>query len=181
MVIRHGEAYGISKLLTVHDEEDNNNTVLYRPTVHYAYLPTDSTIASLVEFRMHDYQLQPKLRILNNEITDGADEVGVLLLGGRYVSSWWTGSVLDIHQARQIVPEQNATTLQVAISIVAAIQYCLKHPQLGICLPDDLDADEILDMCLPYLGTWVSRATDWPPEKDKIRNDWQFTSFQMVD
>jgi homospermidine synthase len=49
MVIRHGEAYGISKNLTVRKEDENNNTVLYRPTVHYAYLPSDSTINSLIE------------------------------------------------------------------------------------------------------------------------------------
>jgi len=180
MVIRHGEAYGISKYLTVQKEDENNNTILYRPTVHYAYLPSDSTINSLIEFRMHNYQLQPKLRILSNEITEGADEVGVLLLGGHYVHAWWTGSVLDIHQARKLVPGQNATTLQVAISIVAAITYCMKHPNEGICLPDDINTDEILDMCMPYLGNWVSKAANWPPEKDKIKEDWQFTSFQVV-
>lgn len=181
MVIRHGEAYGISKNLTVFNEEDNNNTVLYRPTVHYAYLPSDSTISSLVEFRMHNYQLQPKLRILNNEIIDGADEVGVLLLGGHYVSAWWTGSILDIDQARALVPEQNATTVQVAISIIAALKYCMKYPNRGICLPDDLDDEEVLDICIPYLGTWVSQPAQWPPAKDPIRNGWQFTSFQLVD
>ncbi|UJR37287.1 hypothetical protein I4U23_029996 [Adineta vaga] len=180
MVIRHGEAYGISKYLTIRNEDDNNNNdILYRPTVHYAYLPTDSAISSLIEFRMHNYQLQPKLRILNDDVIDGADEVGVLLLGGHYVSAWWTGSVLDIHQARKLVPGQNATTLQVAISLVAALTYCLKHPNEGICLPDDIDSEEILDICLPYLGTWVSKAANWPEENDKIRKDWQFTSFQV--
>jgi len=181
MVIRHGEAYGISKYLTIYHEDGNNNTVLYRPTVHYAYLPSDSTINSLIEFRMHNYQLQSKLRILNNEITEGADEVGVLLLGGHYVEAWWTGSILNIHQARKLVPGQNATTLQVACSVVAAITYCIKHPNEGICLPDDIDVDEILDICMPYLGDWVSKRANWPPEKDKIREDWQFTSFQVVD
>ncbi|CAF2048898.1 unnamed protein product [Rotaria magnacalcarata] len=181
MVIRHGEAYGISKHLTVHSNDENNNAALYRPTVHYAYLPSDSTINSLVEFRMHNYQLQPKLRILNNEITQGADEVGVLLLGGRYVDAWWTGSVLDIHEARKLAPGQSATTLQVAISVVSAINYCIKHPSQGICLPDDIDVDEILDISIPYLGQWISKAADWPPKNDKIRDDWQFTSFQVVD
>ncbi|CAF0735208.1 unnamed protein product [Rotaria sordida] len=186
MVIRHGEAYGISKYLTVYNNDENNNndnnkTALYRPTVHYAYLPSDSTINSLVEFRMHNYKLQPKLRILNNEITEGADEVGVLLLGGRYVQAWWTGSILDIHEARRLAPGQNATTVQVAISVVAAVNYCIKHPNEGICLPDDIDVDEILDICVPYLGELVSKSVDWPSENDKIRKGWQFTSFQVVD
>ncbi|CAF0994893.1 unnamed protein product [Adineta ricciae] len=181
MVIRHGEAYGISKHLTIYDKDDeNNNNVLYRPTVHYAYLPTDSALSSLIEFRMHNYQLQPKLRILSDDITEGADEVGVFLLGGHYVSAWWTGSVLDIHQARKLVPGQNATTVQVAISVLAAIKYCLEHPNEGICLPDDIDSEEILDMCIPYLGTWVSKASNWPEKDDKIRDGWQFTSFQTM-
>lgn len=181
MVIRHGEAYGISKYLTVHGKDNNNNSVVYRPTVHYAYLPTDSAISSLVEFRMHNYTLQPKLRILNNEITQGADEVGVLLLGGRYVEAWWTGSVLDIDEARRLAPGQSATTLQVAISVISAINYCINHPNEGICLPDDIDVDEVLDMSIPYLGEWVSKVADWPPKADKIRDGWQFTSFQVVD
>lgn len=180
MVIRHGEAYGISKHLTVFSKDDNEK-VLYRPTVHYAYLPSDSTISSLVEFRMHNYKLQPKLRILNDEITEGADEVGVLLLGGRYVQAWWAGSVLDIHESRRLAPGQNATTLQVAISVCAAINYCIEHPNEGICLPDDIDADKILEFSLPYLGEWVSKASNWPPENDKIRDGWQFVSFQVVD
>lgn len=181
MVIRHGEAYGISKNLTVYNDEKNNKTVLYRPTVHYAYLPSDSTINSLIEFRMHNYQLQPKLRILNDEITEGADEVGVLLLGGRYIKGWWTGSILDIHESRRLAPGQNATTLQVAISVIAAITYCFKHPNEGICLPDDIDMDEILDISIPYLGNWVSKPADWPPKDDKIAQDWQFASFLVED
>ena len=180
MVIRHGEAYSISKHLTVYSN-DKNKTVLYRPTVHYAYLPSDSTINSLIEYRMNNYRLQPKLRILNDEITEGADEVGILLLGGRYVKAWWAGSILDIHESRKLTPGQNATTLQVAISVVAAINYCMKHPNEGICLPDDIDVDEVLDICMLYLGKWVSTSVDWPPKDDKIAQDWQFTSFLVED
>jgi homospermidine synthase len=121
MVIKHGEAYGISKLLTIYKDDGNNNSAIYRPTVHYVYLPSDSTINSLNEFRMHNYQVQPTTRILNDEIIDGADEVGVLLLGSPYVQAWWAGSILDIHQTRQLVPGQNATTLRVAIGVVAAV------------------------------------------------------------
>lgn len=181
MVLPHGETYGISKLLTVHTTDGNNNTVLYRPTVNYAYLPSDSTMNSLMEYRMHNYQAQPINRILNNEIIDGADEVGVLLLGSPFIRAWWTGSILDIHQTRELVSGQNATTLQVAISTVAAIKYCLKHPKQGLCLPEDIDVDQILDVCMPYLGKWISKPVYWPLSGDKIAEDWQFTSFQITD
>ena len=76
-------------------------------------------IASLHELRGYDYELQPKLRIMNDEITSGADILGALLMGHAY-NSWWIGSDLSIEESRRLVPHQNATTMQVAISVVAA-------------------------------------------------------------
>ena len=70
---------------------------------------------SLHELRGRNYELQPKLRIMNDEITSGADILGALLMGHVF-NSWWTGSDLSIQQSRKLVPHQNATTLQVAIS-----------------------------------------------------------------
>jgi homospermidine synthase len=60
MVIRHGEAFSISDYLTVHDRRGE---AVYRPTVHYAYCPSDAAIASLHEVRMHNYRLQEQQRI----------------------------------------------------------------------------------------------------------------------
>ncbi|KAB2866762.1 MAG: homospermidine synthase, partial [Anaerolineae bacterium] len=97
MVVRHGEAFTISDHLTVWEDE----VPVYRPTVHYAYLPTDAAIASLHELKMRNYELQPKLRILYDEITEGKDELGVLLLG-HDLNGWWVGSQLDIHETRQL-------------------------------------------------------------------------------
>ena len=65
MVIRHGEAFTISDSLTVQDEQGK---VIFRPTVHYAYMPCHETISSLHELRCRNYQLQPKLRIMRDEI-----------------------------------------------------------------------------------------------------------------
>ena len=53
---------------------------------------------------------------MTDEITDGRDELGVLLLG-HGLNGWWTGSQLDIHESRKLVPGQNATTLQVAAAV----------------------------------------------------------------
>ena len=116
MVVRHGEAFTISEKLTVWED----GKAVYRPTVHYAYCPCDSAIASLHELRGHDYELQPKLRIMNDEITSGADILGALVMGHPY-QSWWCGSDLSIEESRRLVPHQNATTMQVAISVVAAV------------------------------------------------------------
>ncbi len=185
MVIRHGEAFTLSDHLTVWD----NERPIYRPTVHYAYLPADAAIASLHEVKMHNYQLQPNLRIMNDEITDGMDELGVLVLG-HDLNGWWTGSQLSIHEARRLVPHQNATTLQVAASVFSAIVWMIRNPRRGFNVPDDLPHREILEMAQPYLGVCPSVQTDWTPLQNRfdsferfgrsrpaLEDLWQFQTF----
>lgn len=184
MVIRHGEAYGISERLTLWQD----SKPIYRPTVYYAYCVCDSAIASLYELKMRQLELQPKLRILNDEIIEGLDELGCFLLGHDF-QAWWIGSLLDIKEARRLVPHQSATTVQVAISVVAAVNYMIKFPNEGICLPDDLEYTEILNFAKPYLGKFISKPVNWSPltrkatyfdyNQHKIdpKDEWQFTSF----
>src|SRR5271170_2191594 len=126
MIVRHGEAYGISDRLTVWD----NGQAIYRPTVHYVYCPCDAAVNSLHELEMRQYCLQENQRIMNDEIISGQDQLGVLLMGHDF-TSWWTGSLLDIEETRRLVPHQNATTLQVAISVVAAALWAIRHPRSG--------------------------------------------------
>jgi homospermidine synthase len=185
MVIRHGEAFGISDRLTVWE----NGEAIYRPTVHYAYCPSDSAINSLHELEMRQFDLQKNQRIMSDEIISGGDELGVLLMGHDF-KSWWTGSLLTIDEARRLVPHQNATTVQVAISVVAAAIWMMKNPRRGYNLPDDIDHDAILDIAAPYIKPFVSRAVDWTPldsinskysefgtEQPKPEDVWQFTTF----
>ena len=189
MIVRHGEAFTISDKLTVWDGEK----AVYRPTVHYAYCPCDAAIASLNELRGYDYELQPSLRIMGDEITSGADILGALVMGHAY-NSWWTGSDLSIEQSRQLVPNQNATTMQVAISVVAAMLWMIEHPERGICVPDDLPHDRILEISRPYLGNFISTPADWTPLKDYTNvfgkyapdtidtsDPWQFKNFLVGD
>ncbi len=96
MVVRHGEAFTISDYLTVW----KNGKAVYRPTMHYAYCPSDAAIISLHELRGRNYELQPKLRIMSDEITSGSDILGALLMGHAY-NSWWTGSDLSIDAVPQ--------------------------------------------------------------------------------
>jgi len=185
MVVRHGEAFTISDYLTVWKEEK----AVYRPTVHYAYLPTDSALASLHELKMRNFALQPQHRIMNDEIIDGNDELGVLLLG-HALNGWWVGSQLDIHETRKHVQHQNATTLQVAASVLGAVAWMIKNPRQGFCVPDQLAHEEVLKVANPYLKPCVSMQTDWTPLKNRFdpfarwispaptEDDlWQFESF----
>jgi len=161
--------------------------------VHYAYCPCDSAIASLNELRGYDYQLQPRLRIMTDEITQGADILGALLMGHPY-QSWWTGSHLTIEQARERVPHQNATTVQVAISVIAAAAWIIAHPDRGVLAPDDLPHEFILEIARPYLGRNLSAASDWTPLKGQANHfrgwnrpdldpadPWQFKNFLVTE
>ena len=47
-----------------------------------------------------------------DEITDGIDELGVLLMGHKK-GAYWYGSQLDIDEARELAPYNNATSIQV--------------------------------------------------------------------
>lgn len=185
MVVRHGESFTISDHLTVWQD----GKPVYRPTVHYAYCPSDVAINSLHELEMRGFDLQKNQRILFDDIVSGRDELGVLLMGHDF-KSWWTGSLLSIEETRALVPGQNATTLQVACSILGAIDWMIKNPQAGVLVPDQLPYQEILKVAKPYLGTWYSKPVDWSPLKNRnnlyknygaadipVEDEWQFTTF----
>jgi homospermidine synthase len=189
MVVRHGEAFTISDKLTVWE----GRKAVYRPTMHYAYCPCDEAIASLNELRGYNYKLNANQRIMNDEITGGADILGALLMGHSY-NSWWTGSDLSIEESRRLVPHQNATTMQVAISVVAAAMWMMENPERGVCLPDELPHEHILGISKPYLGKFISTASDWTPLKDRVpafkgynepkldrKDPWQFGNFLITD
>jgi homospermidine synthase len=189
MIVRHGEAFTLSDKLTVW----KNGKAVYRPTVHYAYCPADAAIASLNELRGYDYELQPKVRIMGDEITDGYDILGALLMGHQY-NSWWTGTILDIHESRELVPHQNATTVQVAIGVISAAMWAMDNPEEGVNVPDDLPHEYVLKIARPWLGKLASVRSDWTPLKHYTnafhgynnpyvdrKDPWQFKNFLITD
>jgi homospermidine synthase len=191
MVVRHAESFTISDYLTVWDDTIEGRRAVYRPTVHYAYMPCDNAILSLYELTMHNFQLQPQLRIMADEITGGMDELGVLVMG-HALNGWWTGSQLDIHETRRLVPGQNATTLQVAAAVLAGLVWMIRNPEKGILVPDELPYQDILDVASPYLGPCPSVPTGWTPLESRSRlfgrwgtplisdaDLWQYTSFAV--
>ena len=189
MVVRHGESFTMCEHLTVTDPITGN--AVYRPTVHYAYHPSDAAVNSVLELRMRNWKMQPRQRILNDEIISGRDELGVLLMGHPY-KAWWNGSLLSIDEARAALPHQSATTLQVAASIIGAIAWMIEHPNEGLCVPDDLPWQDVLGVARKYLGTLHSGPVDWDPVSSRndvfsdfgdardgldIDDPWQFTNF----
>jgi homospermidine synthase len=192
MVIRHGEAFGISDRWTVWKDGKVNGKALYRPTVHYAYMPCHETLSSIHELRGLNYKLPKKQRIMSDEITTGNDILGALLMGHKY-GSWWCGSDLSIQEARKLAPHQNATTLQVAAGIIAAVLWMMENPNMGVNLPDDLPHDFVLKVAMPYLGKFISTPSDWTPLKNRTvyfkenpmshgnkQDPWQFENFRFL-
>jgi len=184
-IIRHGESFTISDKLTVR----KHGEVIYRPTVHYAYMLCHEALASIEELAARNYHLQPNIRIMNDDITEGKDILGVLVMGHKY-NSWWTGSSLSIEETRRIMGTgQNATTLQVAAGVIAATKYAIKNPKKGILVPDDLPHDYVLKIAKPYLGDLLSVQSDWTPLKNREvffqentdsksdEDPWQFKNF----
>jgi len=183
-MITHGEAISIADYLTVRE----NGAAIYRPTCHYAYHPCDDAVLSNHEIGGKNWKLQPKWRILMDEIYDGMDELGALLMG-HPKNAYWFGSRLSIHEARKLAPYNNATSLQVAAGVLGALVWAIENPHAGIVDPDDLDYRRVLDIADPYLGEIVGAYSDWTPlnergwlfQEDVDSSDpWQFKNFRVA-
>lgn len=174
-LITHNEAISIADYFTLRD----GDTIVYRPTCHYAYHPTDATVASIDElFRERQGKLQDTISLLDEaEIVSGSDQLGVLLYGHDR-GAFWYGSTLSIEEARALAPHQNATGLQVSSAIIAGMQYALAHPNEGLIETDEMDHELCLAHQRPYLGTISGHYTDWTPDTSKHPDPWQFVNLR---
>ncbi len=182
-LITHAESLSISEYLTL----KKNNKVCYRPTVHYAYHPCHDAVLSLNELVQRRYIPQKEKRIILKDIVDGADELGVLLMGNKK-GAYWYGSHLSIQDAKKLANHNNATSLQVAAGVLSGMIWAIKNPERGIVEPEDMDHEYILSLALPYLGKVGGYYTDWTPLQDKNNSDtkytdqsdpWQFINFRI--
>lgn len=183
-LITHAESISIADHFTVGDA----GQPAYRPTVHYAYHPCNDAVLSLHELAGRGWQPQRDKRLLRDDILEGRDELGVLLMGHAR-GAYWYGSQLTVEEARQLCPYNNATSLQVAAPIVAGVRWAIEHPDRGLLEPDDLPHDEMLAMIRPYLGRVVGVYSDWTPlqhreslfDEPLDRGDpWQFLNFRVA-
>jgi len=182
-LITHGESISLSDYLTV----KQGDQVVYRPTVHYAYHPSDDAVLSIHEFAGHNWRMQPKQRIMMDEIIDGIDELGMLLAGHKK-NAYWFGSRLSIQEARKLAPHNNATSLQVCVSVLSGMVWAMENPNRGLVEPDEIDFRRNLEICMPYLGLVTGEYTDWNPLFDRARmfaedidttDAWQFKNVRV--
>jgi homospermidine synthase len=106
-----------------------------------------------------------------------------MLLAGHKKNAYWFGSQLSIHEARKLAPHNNATSLQVTVSVLSGMIWAMENPNLGLVEPDEMDFRRNLEICMPYLGTVTGKYTDWTPLFDRERlfaedldksDPWQF-------
>ena len=183
-LITHSEAISLADYYTVME----GDRLVYRPTSHYAYHPSDATVLSVHEFAGRNWHIQDRKRIMMNEITQGIDELGVLLAGHKK-NAYWFGSQLSIAQARKLAPYNSATSLQVTSAALAGMIWAMENPRRGIVEPDDMDYRRPLEICRPYLGPVVGKYTDWTPlfqrgelfaEDLDTSDPWQFKNVRVV-
>ena len=182
-LITHNESISIADYYT-HREQ---GAVAYRPTVHYAYHPCDDAVLSLHELAGRNWRMQPRQRLLMDEIVEGTDELGVLLMGHAR-GAYWYGSRLSIEQARALVPHNNATSLQVAAAVLGGLVWAIENPDRGVVEPDGIDHSRVLEIARPYLGELVGVFSDWTPlegrgglfsERLDESCPWQFGNFRV--
>ncbi len=158
-LVTHNEAISIADYFTV----GSGANAEYRPTCHYAYHPCNDAVLSLEELFGRDGVRQPEHRIIDeNEITEGLDELGVLLYG-HAKNAYWYGSQLTIEETRKLAPMQNATGLQVTSAVIAGMAWTLENPNRGIVEADEMDFQRCLEFQLPYLGPVNGYYTNWTP------------------
>jgi homospermidine synthase len=183
-LITHSEAISLADYFTVME----GDRAVYRPTTHYAYHPSDNAVLSVHEFAGRNWRLQDNKRIMLDDITDGIDELGVLL-AGHEKNAYWYGSQLSIEEARKLVPHNSATSLQVTVAVLSGMIWAMENPHRGLVEPDEMDYKRNLDVCMPYLGTVVGQYTDWTPlhqrgelfaEELDTTDPWQFRNIRVT-
>lgn len=182
-MITHGESISIADYFTVLDSMQP----VYRPTVHYAYHPSDAAVLSVWELQGRNWEPQTSKRIMMDDIVSGIDELGVLIAGHKK-NAYWYGSQLSVEEARKLAPHNQATSLQVTISCLAGMIWAMENPNEGLREPDEIDYRRILEICMPYLGPVLGEYTEWTPLSDRERllpedidksDPWQFKNVRV--
>jgi homospermidine synthase len=192
MMVRHDEAFTIGREFTYY----KNNKLISKPSMYYVYHPCDSTMMSFHELRERDLKYQDNNRLLTNDITNGRDELGLtfFLNNGNI---YWIGSLLDIHEARDIFDNKfdkyiNATISQVVGGYLSGILHIINNIQnkqyRGLLDPDKIPYEELLKIQIPFQGDFLfTKVNDWDYAQKYNNNfeglhkipkyNWQFDEF----
>lgn len=183
-LITHDESISLAEYLTLEEEGE----VVYRPTCHFAYHPADDAKLSIMECAGRNWAKPEESRIMMEDIVEGMDELGVLLMAPK-PGAYWYGSQLTVADARRLAPRNNATSLQVAAGALGALIWAIENPERGLVEPEELDHERVLEVAAPYLQPVIGVYTDWTPLQDRgqlfeedidARDPWQFKNIRVA-
>jgi len=152
-MITHNEVISMSDLFS---------TKNYTPIISYVYDSCPISQKCLELMKKNNYKEPTKLVPLYQEDIvnkDGYDSLGacVFFNDGRV---YWCGSVLTNKQTMKLLNKNchsNCTQLQVSISVLAFIEYLLKHKNEGVLTSEDLPYKKIIEYCKPFWGDYISK------------------------
>ena len=177
-LVPHEETITIAKSLEIKNNED----VIYRPTVMFLYSPCNFAIKYLKQARVNDYlnpdTTKPKdienqiirgfkyperAEILYKEqIKEGTEYVGVLLLGTRFEPVWVGNRIKKkfLYKDQKLSFWQTPTITPVAMSALAATCWMIRNKDRGgIYFPDDIsEYNEIINFAEKYISKTIYKT-----------------------
>ena len=164
MVVRHGEAFTISDKLTVWE----GGKAVYRPDGALRLLPVrrgDRLAAT--SCAATTTSCSRKLRIMNDEITERRPTSSARCSWATPTTRGGCGSDLE---HRGVAPAGAASERDDDAGgdlRRRGVDVDDRESRAqGVCVPDDLPHDYILEIAKPYLGKFISTPSDWTPLKD---------------
>ncbi len=189
-LVPHEETITIAKAFEVKDE--NTEEVIYRPTVLFLYSPCDYAVEYLRRCRVHklldinnqteiDYKNNPIIRgfkypenaeiIYKEQIKNGTEYVGVLLLGSNFDPVWVGNRIKKnfLYKDKKSSFWQTPTITPVAMSALAASYWMIKNKDKGgIYFPDDINEyNDIINFAEKYISKTIYKTFS----KEKIEKE----------
>jgi homospermidine synthase len=148
-IVTHHETLSIAEMLSGDFEGTR-----YQPTVYYAYVPCRYAVESINRMRAGQTYRDDDKVLLTDELIHGSDNLTLLLImedGSKFM----VGNNLFVEEARNSVPHNSATTLQVTSTIVAGIHWMLDNPHKSVVEPEQIDHRRILGVTKRYIGATI--------------------------
>jgi homospermidine synthase len=174
--IPHAEAFSLAQYFSYRNDA---TSTFYQPTVHYVYSPCQDAQDSMHAAARHQWAHAPKHRLLFDDIVDGTDELGLLVLRKDTHDIYWYGSKLDVNEARRLAPNNNATSLQVAAGVLGGLIWIIENPHQGLVEAEQADYKRILDIAAPYLGQLGGVWSTWHFAANEAAPYWHFADLRV--
>jgi homospermidine synthase len=178
-LVPHTEVFSLAELLL---KKYKNFT--YQPSIYFVYHPCPSAVFAIRNPAVRKRPTPKQKQLLFDDIIEGHDEFGILIFRKDSPDVYWFGSRLDIHEARHLAPNNNATSLQVSAGILAGLVWIIENPEQGLIEPEAVNFERALEIATPYLGKLEGHWVRWPDTKilpgQHASYTWQFSEFLVA-